>query len=444
MRKLAAALVLATLAGGGCTLGLAGRSERTEVQVATTPAGATLILDGVEVQPAPATLTGVAAGTHLLVARKDGCQEIRRTFSLLPGQKIKLELALEELTGLVLVHSTPAGADVTLNSAFRGKTPLLITDFPMGRHRLQLSLVGFFPREVEVTVRDRIPQWVKADLTSDSASLEVTSEPSGAAVLINGSNRGVTPCRVDQIPSGQIELEVQLAGYKPHQEKLNVKAGETLSVQASLRAQPGALEVVTLPGQARVYVDNQFRGESPQVLENLAPGEHRLRVELRGYEPDARGVTIRAGEKTVEEFRLVKNSGVLMLVTEPPGAQVFIDGTKMGETRPAPSGLVSESLEIGLLSRGEHTLQLQKAGYSHQPRKFMVNPDKAVTLHERMARLFIPDLELRIRADNREDVVTGVLLKDYPGGDVEVEIRPGVIQRFAAATILSRRTIRAP
>jgi hypothetical protein len=96
----------------------------------------------------------------------------------------------------------------------------------------------------------------------------------------------------------------------------------------------------------------------------------------------------------------------------------------MGETTSAAAGLVSEALRVDTLARGEHTLQLQKTGYSYTPRRFYIEPGKAVTLHERLTRVFNPDIEVRTRDETgAESVVTGVLLRSYPGGDLELETR---------------------
>ena len=37
---------------------------------------------------------------------------------------------------------------------------------------------------------------------------------------------------------------------------------------------------------------------------------------------------------------------------------------------------------------------------------------------------------------------TGVLLREYPNGDLEVEVRPGVIERIKGKDIIERRAIR--
>ena len=433
--------VLPQLLAGLLLLGPLTAAADTQVRINTTPAGATLVVNGVPQEVAPTTLTSLKPGTHLVVARMEGYRESRASFALMDGQKLALDLKLDELRGLALIHSSPTGAEVYLNKAFRGKTPLLLPDIPLGTHRIQVSMAGYFPKEVELAIEGRIPVKAVVELVADSASIAFSSEPPGADVLINGSSRGVTPVQVDQIPSGEIEVLLQREGYAPHREKLVLKAGDTVRVEARLVMTPGALSVVAQPEAARIYVDNEFRGETPVSLTGLKPGEYRLRAERRGFEADARTVQVRAGETTTEEFRLQKNSGVLVLVTEPPGVKVFVDGEEKGETVPSAAALVSEALTVDLLARGEHTLQLTRPGWSHRPRKFRIDTEQAVTLHERMTRLFIPDFLVRTGA-GEGGTRTGVLLREYPNGDVEIEIRPGVIERIKGKDILEKRPLR--
>ena len=413
----------------------------TQVRINTTPAGANLVVNGMPRDFAPTTLEGLPPGHHLIVARLEGYRETRASFALLAGQKLALDLKLDELRGLALVHSSPTGAEVTINGTFRGRTPLLLPDLPLGQYRATISAPGYFAKDVELKVPDRIPVKIAVDLVADSARVDFSSEPAGATVLINGSSRGVTPLRVEAIPSGEVELVLALEGYASYREKLVVKAGETVRVEARLTAQPGALAVVAQPEPARIYVNNEFRGETPVDLGDLAPGEYRVRAERRGYETDARTVRVRAGEKTTEEFRLHRNSGVLVLVTEPPGVKVFVDGEDVGETVASEAGLVSTALNVDLLARGEHTLQLTRPGWTHRPRKFTIETDQAVTLHEKMTRLFIPDILVRT-GTGEGGTRTGVLLREFPNGDLEVEVRPGVIERIKGKDIIERRAIR--
>jgi hypothetical protein len=251
----------------------------TQVRVNTTPPGATLVVDGVARELAPTTLTDLKPGTHLVVARKDGFRETRESFALLAGQKLALDLKLEELRGLALIHASPTGAEIYIDGAFRGRAPLFLPDLALGNHRVQISAPGYFAKEVDLAVPDRVPVKVAVDLVADSARVEFSSEPAGATVLINGSSRGVTPVQVDQIPSGEVELVLSLEGYESYREKLVLKAGESVRVDARLVSQPGALSLVAQPDAAPHICEQRISRRNPARPDR--PGPRRI--------PGARG-----------------------------------------------------------------------------------------------------------------------------------------------------------
>jgi len=411
-----------------------------QLRIASQPAGAQVLFDGQPQEVTPVTVTRIAPGTHLLVIRKEGYIEARRAIALLAGQKAAVELTLDPLTGLLLIHSKPSGAEAEVDGSFRGKTPLLLTDLTAGEHRLRLRAEGFVPRPFTIKVTDRIPQKIQADLTSDAARLTITSEPAGASVDVNGARRGVTPCTVERVAAGDSEVLVILEGYESYRGRVATRAGETLEVRAVLKAIPATLEVLSLPKSARIYLNDQFSGETPLTRTNMAPGECRIRAELPGYETDARTVLIKPAAHNTEEFRLVRNSGVLTIITEPAGCNVFVDGVLRGTTRPsAANEAVSDIFGVDNLSTGEHKVQLVKSGYRDKQLTVKADTAQTVNLHESMARIFIPNVLVRIAPDGAI-TRTGMLIAKRPNGDVELETHPGIFMLVPAADVLSVET----
>ncbi|MCX6996337.1 MAG: PEGA domain-containing protein [Kiritimatiellaeota bacterium] len=414
-----------------------------QIRVTTSPAGAAVQLDGQMQEIAPLTFQRVAPGTHLLVARKEGFREMRRAVSLQQGDKVAAVFKLEPIKGLVVLQTVPPGAEVEIDGAFRGKTPLLLLDLGLGEHPTLIRSEGYQPRKLAIKVADRVPQKIMTDLTSDSAKVSIVSEPAGADVLINGSHRGQTPCAVDRIPSGSIDLEILLKGFRKHQEKIALKAGDIFEVRATLKPLPATLAVQSLPDKARIYLNDQYQGDSPLVLTNLLPGTYRLRAELRGYEADARDMVLKPEDHITEEFRFTRNSGMLVIVTSPPGVQVCVDGEVRGASVPSSNPQVSEPVQVDLLAKGEHILNLIKPGYSYQPVNFTIEQGKILNRTERLTRLFIPNTLVRTGL-TADDTHTGVLVRKYPNGDVELETRPGIFKKFDAAHILAIETIAPP
>jgi len=71
---------------------------------------------------------------------------------------------------------------------------------------------------------------------------------------------------------------------------------------------PPALALSLRPANVQVYVDDVFKGmtsaEGRLVIEGLAPGTHRVRMNLIGYTEAARTVELKPGEKATIEAKL--------------------------------------------------------------------------------------------------------------------------------------------
>lgn len=419
-------------------LALNGQAQQPAPQgcqllVTTDPAGATVTCDGVAYQNAPVTLPGLTPGDHLLTALKEGYRELRRTVNLQPGQRIAVEMKLDPLQGLLLVHSTPSGAEVSITGVSKGKTPLLLTDLPANKYRLTLATPGYLSKDVEVDLADRTPKYLAVELESHSATLSVTSEPAGARVMLNGVDRGMAPCRLDRIPPGESTLELSLDGHQNISKTLQLRAGQLEEVSIQLLPNPAFVNVLSTPPGARVYVDNQFRGQTPIKLNFPQPGEFRIRTDLEAYEPMARTLQVTNGASMVEEFRLTKNAGKIELVTEPAGVRVLLDGKEIGVTpsKAAETDQISDPLVLDPVSVGAHTLRLTRKGYEDAQLDVTVQRDQTATAHQQLKRVFLKNYE--VRTDTR--TYKGFLLSTDKDGSVKMEVSSGIIKTIKAADI---------
>jgi hypothetical protein len=417
------------------------------LSVETDPPDATVLCDGVSKGAAPLTIADLQPGEHVVSATKRGYNEVRKSVSVAQGQTTSAKLTLEPVLGLVLIHSEPPGCDVQINGADRGKTPLLLTDLPVGRHRVHVNRPGYMPKEVDLDVTDRTPKQIVVNITSDSASLVIDSEPTGAQVMLNGIVKGPTPCTVERIPAGDSSLELTLDGYTPYRQTLKLAAGQKEELKAILKPMPCELTIVSIPPMARIYVENQFRGEAPVTLKDLAPGTYRLRAELKGHEPMARTVEIKQikqGElQPSEEFRLVRDCGMLELTTEPAGVTVFVDGQQAGVS--APKGgedeAVSEPLIVDLLAVGTHQVKLTKKGFFPSTFKIDISKEKTATRSVALKRNFVVDYEVRLV---NGDTVQGILIEKYGDRSIRMEIKPRIFRTIEDKEIKSQRPLSKP
>ena len=434
-RAAAAAGLCAALASG------CGPRGAGEIRVVTEPPGATVFCNGVRYDVTPLALTRRPPGLHLIVAEKEGFRTARRSVTLLEGQRLLLELRLEPETALVRVESEPPGAEVQLNGAFRGRTPFFIHDLPFGEHRFHFEKPGYLPRDIVERFDSRPPRDLRVELVPNVGRLVARSVPAGARVRVNGAERGVTPCEIEDVAAGDVAVEIELDGFETYAETFPIAARQTREVAATLKPFPTQLSVVSLPPGARLYVNNQYRGDTPQKLTDLQPGEVRLRVEKPGYETAARTIQLRSRTPAVEEFRLTKNSGKLVVITEPPNVKVFLNGEEKGETLPGANPMISEPLEIDLLPPGEYRLSLLRPGFQHAPKTIRIAANAVVDVQERLARRFVPDTRVRIRGASGEMIRDGMLINVLPDGAIELQLESRTIMRIEADEIISREPL---
>ena len=410
-----------------------------EVEVVTDPQQANLVFDGRDLDVTP-TRVRAEPGRHLVVVRKQGFVEERRTVSILPEQtKTLVEIKLDPLTGLALIQSTPDGADIAIDGAQRGKTPLLVTDLALGRHRIRALLSGFLPAEKELLVVDRSPQKVAFTMGVNTASVTFNSDPPGAQVSINGTDRGVTPTNVI-LPVGVVTVTMSLEGYRPFEQMVRLQAGEVVTVPGVLKALPATLDVHSVPEGAVIYVNNQRSGTTPLKLDNLDPGEYRVRAEMPGCEAMARTVTIKAAARLVEEFRMERPLGSLEVITSPAEVHVVIDGQEKGTTAADTNATTSIPLLFEGLTPGSHTVQFIRKGYEKGSATVQIEKDQKATLTQELKRIFLPDTIITV-GDGPDNMYMGCVDKRFENGDVRFETKPGVFRVFRKWDIRSEKPI---
>lgn len=407
------------------------------IAVSTTPDQAAIFCNGIERGVSSLVISGLVAGAHLITAEKAGYLPAQRTVTVSAGGKSLVDIKLAQATGLVLLRSTPAGADIEINGAHRGKTPLLLTDLTLGRYRLKASAQGYLSRDVEFEVENRSPQLVAVSLASDSAVLVVKTEPPGASVKVNGLVKGVTPCTLDRLPAGENELIISLPDFVVYRSKIKLQANEEENLVITLKPVPGVLSVISVPTGAKLFVDEKLCGQTPFTLDSVEAGSHVVRAELDGYATMTRTVDFQQGEKKVEEFQLERNEGMLEVMTRPDGVKVVVDGAALGAVTLVGDNPVARfSHELAV---GPHVVLLQLKGYGTVERPITIAKGQTVTLKEILKRVFNADTRLKLR---NGDVITGVLGEKLPNGDIMLETQIGIYKTFPAIDIAAIEAIK--
>lgn len=412
-----------------------------QIYVTTVPEdGAAILCNGQLQGQSPLTISDLHPGPHLLVARKSGYTETRVTVVLENDERTTQQITMAPVTGLLIVDSTPAGAEIMINDTPRGKTPRLFTELSVRQYRLKLTLPGYLPYEDNITIANRVPVRHHIPLVSNTATLRVTTEPPGAFVVVDGLNRGRTPCIINDMPARQSTINVTADGYEPITRELTLTPGQDEALSLMLTALPAELTVLTEPAGARIFIDDNYSGTSPFTRTDMRPATYQIRAQHEGYRTITRPVKLERGGSITSELRLPLDSGALEITTQPAAVRVFVNGKERGET-PAPddrTDRISLPLSIMRLPNEPHQVRLVKLGYYEQDFEITIANNATITIHKEMARRFIPDFEI-VTADA---VVKGMFVERLPDGSVRIEVSPGIFETIGAAKIRQQRPIR--
>ena len=409
----------------------AADSVQTRVNITSQPSGATVIIDGMDRGTTPVTLFDLAPGRHHLKYRLAGYVERDRFFNTQDAQGTYLEKneVLEEERGLLLLKTDPEGCDIQIDGVSVGRTPRLITHLPVkGTYSVRLRKAGYQDQTISVKFEGRKPLVREEKLVLASGTIDISSEPAGAEVTVNGIVKGVTPLRVTEIPRGRATVRFRLDGFAEEVRELAINAGDVQALPIVLKGLPGTLHLISVPDGARFYVNNEARGKGPLALPGLKPGEYNVRAELAGYGTMTKTITLDNGQSVREEFRLSNVMGRLEVRTSPVGAQVFLDGKSYGVTKSKdPEAEFSDILAIENVMEGEHTLVMKMDGYADKTCHPKIKSEQTAKYHhQRLSRIFTPDVEIVTARGNYQ----GVLI-NRTGDRVEIETKPGISQSFA-------------
>jgi serine/threonine protein kinase len=135
--------------------------------VRTTPAGASVSVDGREVGRTPATVRDLARGPHRVLVTRDGYAEQERRVVISPSrpaQSVNIALVRARVpaparaaasaastpasvaggsAGALVVDSRPTGAKVYLDGKLMGDTPLSLQTVAVGEHAVRLEREGY-------------------------------------------------------------------------------------------------------------------------------------------------------------------------------------------------------------------------------------------------------------------------------------------------------------
>lgn len=308
-------------------------------------------------------------GRYQLLASAPGHHDLVQAITVGADAEQMIAVELEKLPGQLAVHTQPEGARIVLDGRDRGETPQTLAELPAGDYTIELLHPRHKPWRGEITLPGMsITEQLDVILEPAWGLIELTSEPTGAEIHIDGQPAGITPARIQVLERGETVM-LKLPGHRRWEQTLYGVVGETLQHPTVTLSPAAALaRIESTPAGATVTVNDRYQGRTPVELE-LEPGrEHHIVLLLDGYHSAERRLQLEAGEERTVEIPLKPELGTLQLSASPQGATLLIDG------KPQQPG------EVHLPAR-PHRIEARLAGHVSDSRTVTPRPGMAQRVH---------------------------------------------------------------
>ncbi len=232
------------------------------------------------------------------------------------------------MVGELVIDSLPQGATIQLDGSGSFQTPYTASSLSVGRHTVALSKPGHTTesRTIEVTVG--LKSRLMIALTELGATVSIASDPSGAAIFIDGQDSGrMTPVSL-VLKKGSHTLNLRRAGYLPAATKVELTAGQSFQFAPHLlptgneeevkpvgklgrilgrhSSSMATLQFRTSPKGARIIINQRVMEKTAPAEFSVPEGSYVVALALDGYTRVERTITVVAGSNFVVDERLLK------------------------------------------------------------------------------------------------------------------------------------------
>lgn len=260
-------------------------------------------------------------------------------------------------------------------------------------------------------------------------SLSVESYPRGAKVFLDNEYKGDTPLDLKNLATGQYTLRMVLDGYQDWTTTVVVLPILTVRISADLtpkdKVTEGSISVNSNPQGARVYLDNEYKGDTPLNIRNVTTGRHTVRIALADYQEWIGDVTVLSSrvERISVDLKPQEEHGSISINSNPQGADIYLDGDYVGLT----------PINLQNIPAGNYRVNILSSDYEEWVEEIHVSPKKTARINAKL--VYHPsygaisiysdqkDAKIFLNGTYKKDTVKGyMLLEDVEAGDYEIAI----------------------
>ncbi len=240
----------------------------------------------------------------------------------------------------------PKGVSM-LQVLHKNYTPLMVNfyDYDVGKVESGMTYI--------LTLSKPAGSTEPADAGGNFYALTVT--PKNAVVTIDGNQQTVSTDGEysAMLPYGNHTYKVEAGGYISKSGTFSISISDMTPINVSLVSAMATVSVTCPTPAVSLYVDKKSVGTIPWTG-SLKEGMHLIEAKKEGYRSQQRTINLSQQQKLDVAFsELVAIQGNLSVNYKPFGADVYIDGKKIGQSPRVFNGLLV----------GNHKVEIKKDGY---------------------------------------------------------------------------------
>jgi formylglycine-generating enzyme required for sulfatase activity len=281
----------------------------SEVTLNTEPTGAAVKINSQEYGPTPLSLE-LLAGSHTVIFSKQDYLTHTMELEVEAGAQILPDtISLQLAPATIDLESKPSGATVTVDSVYRGRTPLHIELSAKNRHALVLSMPGYENLSEKITPGPGESKTLAFTLQPQYGIIFLTVQPPEAELYIDGKLHSQATDRL-QLTVKEHIFEIRARGYKS--ETRTVTPQKNYSRQIDIRLVPdeqvakAALQPerkITIKGQQLILLKPVvFQMGTPKGEQGRRANERQHKVRI------TRPFYLSSKEVTNAEYRLFESN----------------------------------------------------------------------------------------------------------------------------------------
>ena len=257
----------------------------------------------------------------------------------------------------------PKGVSM-LQVLHKNYTPLMVNfyDYDVGKVESGMTYI--------LTLSKPAGSTEPADAGGNFYALTVT--PKNAVVTIDGNQQTVSTDGEysAMLPYGNHTYKVEAGGYISKSGTFSISISDMTPINVSLVSAMATVSVTCPTPAVSLYVDKKSVGTIPWTG-SLKEGMHLIEAKKEGYRSQQRTINLSQQQKLDVAFtELAAIQGNLSVNYKPFGADVYIDGKKIGQSPRVFNGIMV----------GSHKVEIKKDGYSTDSKTVNILEGQTATL----------------------------------------------------------------